>query len=159
MAADYPGGKRWAWDVSSISFGGAAQTGLMDLNVKLNEGIESFHTLSVNRGKWPSRVKHSGFRTIEVAGTMKFDNQDEYQEFLAFNERAMIANFVGPTEVASGFYETLTIKLPAMQYTDFPPAAGGPGLIEVGFTANGNYHVGSESALEIVLVNTQDAYV
>ena len=130
----------------------------MDLSITVDDGVEAFHTISSNRGKFPSRVKRNSFRTVEVSGTMKFDNQDEMQEFLAWNERALVAHFIGPTDLGGGIYETVTIKIPAMQYTDYPPAAGGPGLMEVGFTANGNYHVGSASAFEITLVNTIAGY-
>ena len=158
IAASYPGGKRWTWDVGSVSFGGTGQTGLMELSVTVDDGVEPFHTINASRGKFPSRVKHGGWRTIEVSGTMKFDNQTEMQEFLAWTERELIASFVGPTEIQSGYYEVLEIVLPAMQYTDYPPSAAGPGLMEVGFTANGNYDVGSATAFEISLINTLAAY-
>lgn len=159
IAESYPAGKRWTWDVASVSFGGTGQTGLVDLTITVDEGLEAMHTVSSNRGKFPSRVKHGGWRTIEVAGTMKFDNQDEMQEFLAWNERAMEVHFVGPTDLGGGIFETVTIEIPAMQYTDYPPAAGGPGLMEVGFTANGNYDVNSATAFQIILVNTQAGYL
>ena len=158
VAESYPAGKRWTWDVTSVSFGGTAQTGIMDMTITVDDGLEAFHTVSTDRGKFPSRVKHGGWRTIEVSGTMKFDNQDEMQEFLAWNERALDVYFTGPTDLGGGIFETVHIKIPAMQYTDYPPAAGGPGLMEVGFTANGNYHTGSATAFEITLVNTIAGY-
>jgi len=158
MAYSAPAGKRWMWDATSATFDATANTGLSELTVTLNEGIEALHNLAVSRGKWPARLKHTGFRTVEISGTMRFDNQDELQEFLDWNERELIANYRGPTEISSGRYEEVTIKLPSMLYTDFPPSAGGPGLMDVGFTANGNYNTGSGTAIEITLVNTKSGY-
>jgi len=159
LTPSFPNGKRWTWDVSSVTFGNSEQTGLADLSLTINDGVEALHSLAASRGKWPARLKRTGFRTFEVSGTMRFDNQDEMQEFLSFNERKLDVSFTGPTEIQSGYYETLQIVMPAMLYTDFPAGASGPGLIEVGFSANGNYHTGSGTAMEITLVNTKAAYV
>lgn len=157
VAASLPTGKRFTWNVASLSVDGSALGNLMDLTITVDDGaLEATHTL--NNSKYPSRVKRTGFRTIAVEGTIKFDNQDEYQQFLSQSERKLVAHFEGPTEIQSGYNEGLTIQLPALRYEEFEPAAGGPGQIEVGITARGKYHVGSGSALEITHYSDQAAY-
>lgn len=154
--ATYETGKRWTWDTASLSFGGAAVAEIADLTITMDEALEAQHT--INNSLYPSRIKRAGFRTFTVDGTIKFDNQDEYQQFISQSERELDITFTGPTQIASGYYETLRIKLPAMRYEDYGPTAEGPGLIEASFTARGKYHAWSGTALEVTLVNTQAAY-
>lgn len=156
IAAAYPVGKKFAWDVTSVSIGGAGKDEMMDLTITIDDQLEAQHTLSGS--KYPARIKRTGMRTVAVAGTLKFDNQDEYQQFISQSERALIVNFKGITEVQSGYYEEIKIELPAMRYSDVPVAAGGPGPLEISFTGAGKYKVTSATALQITLTNTQAAY-
>ncbi len=157
VSASYPIGKRWTWDSTSMSLSGAAITNVMDMTITLDDGgLEASHTL--NASKYPSRIKRTSMRSIAVAGTLKFDNQDEYQEFISQSERELIMSFKGVTQVQSGYYEELTIKLPKMRYEEAAPTAEGAGYIEMSVTAKGKYSVDSGSSIEITLVNTQSNY-
>lgn len=156
VAASYETAKRWTWNVTSVSLGGAAKPELMDLTIKVDEQLEAQHTLAGQL--YPSRIKRTGMRVVEVAGTLKFDNQDEYQEFLSQSERALIVTLTGPTELETGFYETLTIKTPLLRWRENKPVVGGPGPIEVSLTGAGKYSVTSATALEITLINTIAGY-
>ena len=156
VAESFTTGKRWTWDQTSLSIGGTAQDLAMDLTITVDETIEAQHTL--NASQYPARTKRTGFRSVAVAGTLKFDNQDEYQEFISQSERELVLHFEGSTEIQSGYYDALTITLPAMRYEEVAPAAGGPGAIEVGITGRGKYSVDSATAMEITLVNTQATY-
>ena len=155
-AASYPSGKRWTWDTTSVSIGGSAQPQVMDLTITLDEALEAQHTLSAS--KYPSRIKHTGMRTVTVGGTMKFDNQNEYQQFLSQSERELIINFQGVTEIQSGYYDRVEIKLPLMRYSENKPTAGAPGPLEVSIAASGKYSVSSAVSIQVLLVNTQAAY-
>lgn len=155
-AASYPVGKRWTWDTASFSIGTSAQSVIMDMSITLDEALEAQHVL--NGSKYPGRIKHTGNRTVAVGGTLKFDNQNEYQEFLSQSERELIINFIGPTEIQSGYFDTVEIKLPLMRYSELKPMAGGPGPIEVSISAMGKYSPSSATALQITLTNTQAAY-
>ena len=156
-AASFPAGKRWTWNVASVFYTNSVIGNLADLTITLDDGgIEAQHTL--NASKYPSRNKRTGFRNISVSGTFKFDNQNEYQEFRSKSERELTLHLQGVTEIQSGYYESLTVKLPKLRYEEAAPAVGGPGQIEMGVTARGKYSVTSGTALEITLVNTQVAY-
>lgn len=156
VSASYPVGKRWTWDQSSLTVGGAGKSEIQNLTITLEESIQSYHTL--NNSKYPSRLKRSGFRTVSVAGTILFDNQNEFQEFISQNERELVMRFTNNTEIQSGYYEVCEIKLPLMRYEESKPTAEGPGLIEMSVTARGKYSVTSATALQISLTNTQATY-
>ena len=155
-AASYPTGKPWTWDVASISIGGSANTDMSEINIELDEAIENRYTLS--GAKTPSRTVRSGHRTLAVGGTLVFDNQTEYQQFLSQSERNLTINLKGTTEVQSGYYEVLEIIVPLFRYTEFAPVAGGAEKIEVGFSGKGVYSTTSATMLQVALTNTQPAY-
>jgi len=156
ITASYPTGKRFTWDSSSLELGGAANADFRDLNITINENIEAMHTL--NNSAYPSRNKRTGQRTIEVSGTVVFDNQTEYQKFIAQTEQSFKVTFKGSTEIQSGYYDTITMDMPALRYSDFKPVAGSAGKIEVGFTASAKYLATSATAIQIDLINTQAGY-
>lgn len=155
-AAAYPDDKVFTWDTASVSFGGTAEADIENLTISIDEAIEPKHTL--NNSKNPSQTKHTGFRTLSVDGTIKFNNQNEYQEFLSQSERSLMVHFEGVTEIQSGYNESLTVDLPLMRYDDFKPSASGPGEMTVGFTARGKYSVGSGTLVEFTHVSTQSAF-
>ena len=155
-AASLPSNKGWTWDVTSVSIGTSAQTGLRDLNINIEEGIEGKHFLG--NAKTPGRIKRNGARTTTVGGTIVFDNQDEYQQFLSQTERELVVTLKGITVIQSGYYDTLEIKIPQLRYTEFKPVAGGAEEIEVGFSAKAIYSTASATAIQVTLTNTQAAY-
>jgi len=155
-AEAYPSTTLWSWDATSVSLGGVAKSEIMDLSVTINENLEAMGTL--NASKKPSRIKRTGFRTVEISGTLKFDNQDEYQSFLNQEERELIAHFEGTTQVQSGYNEALTLSIPLARHAEFKPAAGGPGEIEVPLVMKGVYSTTSATAFQCELRNTQAAY-
>ena len=156
IAAAFPSGKRLTWDAASLQLGGSAVGTIKALTVKVDESLAAMHTL--DGSKYPSRVKRTGARTIEVAGTILFDDQTEWQKFLAQTEEPMIATFVGPTEIASGFNDVLELTLPLVRHMDFKPVAPGIGQLEVGFTSKAKYSVTSATAMQFALTNLQVVY-
>ena len=155
-AASYPSGKGWTWDVASVSLAGTANGDVSELNIELDEALENKHTL--NATKTPSRTKRSGRRTLSVGGTMIFDNQTEYQQFISQTERNLTVHLQGNVAVQSGYYDSLTLIVPLLRYTEFKPVAGGAEKLEVGFTGKGVYSTTSATALHLILANTQAAY-
>lgn len=155
IAASYPVGGKYPWSVSSVQIGGVANAQVMDMTVTVDEAIEPMYTL--NGSLFPARTKRTGFRTVAVEGTLKFDDQVEFQQFLTEGEQSMILTMVGAT-VSSGFTEDFILTLPLLRYTEFKPPLAGPGQVEVGFSAKGKYSVTSATALHLTLVNTLTGY-
>jgi hypothetical protein len=125
----------------------------MNLTIALDDGgLEAMHNL--NASKYPNRIKRTGFRNIAVDGTLKFDNQEQYQNFINQNEQEMVVHCQGVTEIQSGYYDSVTIKLPKLRYEEAGPAAEGPGQIEMAVTARGKYSADSGTSLEITHVST-----
>ncbi|KKL79400.1 hypothetical protein LCGC14_2015250, partial [marine sediment metagenome] len=154
-ATAFPVGGKYPWSVGSVSIGGAAKTEVMDMTITIDEAIEPMYTL--NGSVFPSRTKRTGFRTVAIEGTVKFDDQVEFQQFISDAEQALIVTMVGAT-VSSGFTEDFTIRAPLLRYSEFKPSLAGPGQVEVGFTARGIYSVTSATALQLTLVNTLAGY-
>jgi hypothetical protein len=149
-------GKRWTWDVASVQLGGVANGELTAFNLSVDNGLEAMHTM--NNTKNPSRVKRQNPRSVSVGGTLKFENHTELDLFIAETQQAMIVHLANATEVQSGYPEQLTIKIPALIYDEFKPAGDSPGQLEVQFSGTAEYHVGSGTAVEFVLINSHAAY-
>lgn len=156
LSATYPTGDALDWSISSASIGGSARDNIRNVTVTLNNALEAKHTLKTS--KYPSRVKRTNPRTINVSGTVIFDNQTDAQNFISQAEQRFFLHLKSATQIQSGYYESLTIDVPSMRFTEFPQAIGGPGEIEVGFSAVGKYNTGSATALAITLVNSKAGY-
>jgi len=149
-------GKRWTWDVASFSIGGAAAEDLTAFNVSIDNGLEAMHTM--NNSKDASRVKRANPRVVSVSGTVKFENHTELNLFIAETTQPMVVHLRNATEVQSGYPEQVTITLPQLVYEEYKPVADAPGQLEVSFSATAEYHAGSGTAIEVVLINSQAAY-
>jgi len=156
-AASYLTEVDWTWDVSSIQVGGSNLVGLKDLSFKIDIPNDSSFTLGQG-DKFPSHTKRSGFRVVTVDGTLIFDNQTEFQKFINQSDEELIFTLTGETEVGSGYYDVLEIKVPKFRYLEHPIEAGGPGQIEVGVSAKAVYSTSSNTAIQITLQNTQSSY-
>lgn len=155
--ASFPLGDRFRWNqFNTITISGTSITELRALTITHNENLEAKHVLGSSA--FPGRTKRAGFRTVEVSGTIIFPDKTEYAAFRSLRETGMVINMQNAALVSSGFYEQFGITIPAFRYTDFPINAGGPGEIEVSFSAKGVYHAGSATSIQYTLVNTQATY-
>jgi len=156
IAASYPTGKRFTWDVSSLQINGVTNGNLKALSIVSDDSLEPMHT--INNSPYPSHVLRSAERVIEVSGTIIFKNQTEWQKFIAGTEQPFKASFGGVTAISSGYIDEIILEMPALRYSEFKPVGAGPGKTEVGFTAEAKYHTGSATALQVTLTNTQAVY-
>lgn len=156
IAASYPTGDALQWSVSSISIAGTARDNIKALTITQDNALEAKHVLKTT--KYPSRVKRSGMRSINIAGTLLFDNQTDLQTFVSQTEQRLLVSLVTATQIQSGYYESFTVDVPSMRFTDHPQAIPGAGELEIGFSAKGVYNVGSACAITYTLVNTKGAY-
>lgn len=149
-------GKKWTWDVTSLQLGGAANTDFSDITVTIDEQSSSRWVLKTSKD--PDRVKRDGRRQVRVSGTVKFVDQTEYDLFLASTTQALSLTMTGPTEIQSGYYDTLRIVAPAFKYLTYPIGFQDPSEKLVGFEGKAEYHTGSACSIAITLINTQDQF-
>lgn len=154
----YLPGSDYTFDQASFSFQGSTDGGLDEMQaftVTLNNQLEAVGTL--NGTTRPSRIKRSGYRTIEVGGTMLFENDNESDHFLNSAQQRVVATLTGQ-EVSSGYNASLEMDFPSFRYTEFPVNMGGPGLITVSFAGKSKYNAGSATMATFTMVNTLSAY-
>lgn len=145
----------YVWDQASVSLGGAAVDEILNLTVTCTNALEGKHTLDSSKDF--NRIKRGGRRTIEIAGTILFVDDSEFDNYRNRTKQRLMANVAGQA-VSSGYVGDLMVDIPSMLYYEFPPAIAGTGLIEVGFTASARYNVGSGTMVEFTLVNTLSKY-
>lgn len=153
--ASYLTGSEWTWDQASIQIAGSAVDELSTMTITFNNNLAAKGTLDGT--KLPNRIKRDGFRTIEVAGTMLFVDDTEFDIYRNQTRQRHVITVEGQ-ECASGFNTKLEIDLPSVFYTAFPPNISGPGLIEASFTGKAKYLSGSGTIGKFTLVNSLATY-
>ena len=154
-AASYLPGSFMTWDQSSVSIAGSAIDEISTLTVNAHNSLEGKGTLDGT--KTFNRMKRSGHRTIDVAGTMLFVDDVEFDKWRAQTEQKFDVTITGQ-DISSGYPASLKIDVPSMRYDNMPVNIGGPGQIEASFTAQGKYNSGSATAIDFTLVNTAAGY-
>lgn len=149
VAASYPTGNVVDWAASSITLGGSGSCAFEDLTFSMDESLESIYTLC--NKKTPTRIKRSGKRTVTIGGTLLFDDQTEYQKFLAQSTQVFKAFFLTGSD-------SLLIEAPQFKYTGYPIPVSDPGQMRVSFEGKAEYNTSSATTCQITVVNTQSAY-
>lgn len=149
VAAAYSASNAIDWSVSSVSFAGVANTGIRSMTISQELALQAQNTIDIK--KFPSRIKRTDSRMVNISGTLIFEDQGEYNQFLNQVDQQVVINLKGTSQVSSGFYEALTIDIPSMRYTEFPIAVGGPGQLEISFKATAQYNIGSATTIAYTL--------
>jgi hypothetical protein len=146
-------GQGWLWDVSSISFGGAAIQNLSEITVSLDEGIGPIYTL--NGTLTPYKYTREQFRQVRVTGTMIFDSRSLFNDFIAGTQRQLIITSRNTrTAIQSGYYPTFVLDVPQLKLTSVKPAVSGPGEVSVPFEGRGVIDPSSAYVWKATLTNT-----
>lgn len=148
-------GRPWSWDVASAAYDSAGITDLRQMSLVFDNRLSPHYTLSGTRR--PRRIKRDGPQTVSVEGSMLFEDQALFQEFLDQSEKPLRVSFAGET-VADSYRALLTLDLPRFRLTEFTPQLAGAGQIEVSFAGKGVYDQTSGYALRFTLTNTQAQY-
>ncbi len=156
IAATYGTNAALDWSVSSVSLGAAARTNVETLTFTFKNSLVAKQTLMA--GKYPDRIKRNAARTVDVSGTILFDNQTDLQNFISQTQQRLTVQVTGTSNVQSGYNESLTIDVPSLLITDFPQGIQNAGELAVAFKGAGAYNVGSGCACAITLVNTRAGY-
>ena len=146
-------GQGWLWDVTSISFGGAAIQNMSDVTVALNEGIAPVHAL--NGTLTPYKYGRDAFREVTVSGNMLFNSRSLFNDFIAGTQRQLLITARNTrTAIQSGYYPTIVIDVPQCKLTAVKPATQGPGEVSIPFTARGVVDPSSGYSIKVSLTNT-----
>lgn len=150
--------RNWLWDVVSVSYNGVALGQSTEVTVRLNEAIEPLFAL--NGTLEPYKYGRSGFREVNVSGTMYFTDREVYNDFIAGTQRRLVitARNTRAGLVYSGSYPTIMVDVPQLKVTQFKPGASGPGEVVVSFTGRGVTDSTSNYAAQFLLTNSHLAY-
>lgn len=157
-APSYLPGSEYTWDQSSVSFQGSADGAIDDLSaftITMKNNLTAKGTLDGSR--YPNRIKRNDFRMIELAGTMIFVNDQEFDHYRNMAAQRVVFTITGQN-VSSGVPAKFEIDIPHFRYSAFPVNIGGPAMIEAGFAGEAKYHSDSGTMIQFTLVNTLVAY-
>lgn len=152
-------GSEYTWNQTSISFQGSANGAIDEitqLTITLNNNLEAKGTLDGT--KTPNRVKRTGFRTAEIAGTLVFENDQEFDHWRNQAAQPAVITITGHA-VTSGYNAYMEFDIPQMKYNEVPVNIGGPGLIEASFSAKCEYKTTSATMIAVTIQNTVSQYL
>lgn len=138
------------FDTSSIQIGGAANAKMESLTIEIANNLTGVPRL--NGTDKIAAIRMSDFQMINITGSLEFSSTDEYDDFIAQSEQALIVSVTKANSFA------MTIDIPKMVYTAFPTGIGGRERQTVDFTGKGFYHAGSGTMIQIDLTTTSSAY-
>lgn len=151
----YIPGSFFSWDVCSVSLAAAAVSDVSQLTITLNNNLVAKSYLDLQ--KYAGRILRDGFRSVEISGTMLLNGDTEARNYRNRTQQRLLISVTDPATVM-GHHNQMIIDVPQMRYTEFPANVGGPGLVEVGFSAKGKYDTTSSYAVQFTLTNTTPAY-
>jgi hypothetical protein len=147
----------FTWNETSLQVAGSASDAFESATITIDNPIEGIATL--NGAKVHSRVKRTGFRTINVAGDQDFSSQAEYNAFRAQTRQRFQFTITGDNISAGGAESNeITFDIPQCNYTTYASPVGGPGRITASYEGNGEYDVSSSYSLRATLTNTSASY-
>lgn len=147
----FPTGTPFLWRQTSASYNGWDLDFIKDLSITINNNLEVRHTM--NGSATPYSIKRTGPFEVDISGTVEFLNHSLWLAYRDQDEVALTVSFVGAETP-----EKLEFIIPKMRILEFSPQIGGPGLVEVGFTAKAIYDTTSSLPIHATLTNTQETY-
>jgi hypothetical protein len=145
----------FTWDTCSISLAGSGVDDWSNFTITLANNLAAKNF--IDGSKYPGRILRDGARTIEIAGTALLVGDTEVRNYRNRTQQRLVITATDPATVVDA-HNQLEIDIPKMRYSEFPANIGGPGLVEVGFSAKGKYDSTSSYAVQFTLVNTTAAY-
>lgn len=141
------------WNVSSISYGGAAVGNFSEVTVTLNENIDALYT--VNGTLAPFKFTRTSFREVSVNATFYLTDRTFLNNFVTDTQARLLITCVNTrTAIQSGYYNTFTIDVPQAKITAFKPGASGPGEVQVSVTMRGVADPNSNYAIQFTQAST-----
>lgn len=162
------GGRPWVWDMTSVQVGPgvsslAANTNFESVTLRLETPVEGVVLLDGNKNYAEFQV--NGFRRVNISGSISFRNQEEYDAFVAYENRYLRMNLTNTNtsqiigNPASANYFTLQVDVPLMKFLTWSTPVGGPNRLVTQFTAKAEFDPTSLYMIEAKLTNTVSAYL
>jgi hypothetical protein len=146
-------GVLFPWNVTSISYGGAAMAQAADMTITINENVDALYT--VNGTLSPFKYSRTGFREVTVNGNFYFNDRTMLNNFTAETQARLLVTIQNTrSAVQSGYYNTLTIDVPQLKVTAFKPSVSGPGEVSVPFTGRAVLDPTSFYSIQFTTVTT-----
>lgn len=149
----YPEAENVAWHTSSITMNNSWQCSIEELTVTIDQPAEGKYPLCrsflASERRNPKRIKRAGPRTVNISGTLTYEDRLHLDLFL--NQ----TNF--PMTVAcmlDGSGVGFALDLPKVKFTEFPTVVEGPDELMVSFSAVAQYHSGSGTAITATVVSS-----
>jgi hypothetical protein len=166
------GGRPWVWDMASVQVasGGSglafltANTNFEQFQLSLETPQEGVVLLDGNKNY--AEFQPNEFRRVNISGTLSFRNQEEYNAFIAYENRyARItvtnqnsALILGNSDPGSVQQYTLQFDIPRMKFLTWSTPVGGPNRLQTQFTAKAEYDDTAGYMIQALLINVTSAY-
>jgi len=147
----FPTAKPFKWDQTSSTFNSVPLIDIQNLTINVNNNLAARHILQTSNS--PHKIKRTAQQTIEITGTLTFQQHSYYDAYINETEVPLVLNF--ETDQAPN---QLTIDIPRLRMKSATPTITGAGVIEMPFTAGAMFDTGSNTAIEVTLVNTVEYY-
>ena len=162
-----PGGRPWVWDMASVQVSSSdgtlgANTNFEALTIRIESPQEG--VVLLDGTKKFAEFQMNGFRRVNLSGTLSFRNQQEYDAFVAYENRAMRLNLRNVNSALilgnpdSAHYFELQIDIPQFKFLTWSTPVGGPNRLQTQFTGAGEFDTTSLYMIEAQLINTQSMY-
>lgn len=150
------GGRPWVWDMASIEVSTDTTSAALAANVNFEQITLSFTTpqegvVLLDGTKFYAEFQPNEFRRINISGTLSFRNHDEYDAFIAYENRRLRITMLNVNSILSlgniasldadaalGYYG-LRIHIPRLKYLSWSAPIGGPNRLQASFTAKAEY--------------------
>lgn len=150
------GGKPWVWDMASVELSSdttsanfAAKTNFEQISITMDLPHEGVSLLDGT--KKHGEYSPSDFRRVKIEGTMSFRDQNDYDTFVAYENRRLRVTMLNTSSTqllgnpasadASGFmgYPGMRIHVPKLKFLTWSAPIGGPNRLTASFTAKGEF--------------------
>jgi len=130
---------------------------LSEFTVTFEDPIEPRYYM--NNSVWPAKNVLTGNRKISFSGVMHYENNSFYQEYIDKNELKIQMTLEDrSTEIQSGYYNKLYLKLYRAKIETSEANASGAGETMLSFSGNAHYSPYDSTNMELTLTNTKSAY-
>lgn len=161
------GGRPWVWDMASVQIGLsanslAANTNFEGITINMSTPLEGVVLLDGNKNYAEFQVNE--FRRVNVNGTISFRNQEEYDAFVAYENRYLrltLTNQNSSQQLGnpdSAYYFQLRFDIPMFKFLSWSTPVGGPNRLQTQFTGRAEFDTSSLYQIEARLINTHSVY-